>query len=1237
MSGRVAKKVGGKSTVKPARRVSRKNHPAISQAEFETAFNSINELVMILDSDHRIRWANKATATFLNLPVSKVAGKYCFALLHGADGPPENCPMAKMAKSGTHEESELYIERNKIWALVTASPQFDEKGNINNVVHTVTNITSSRQTEESLRESEKSYRQLADYHKKLNDISIVFAEVANTGDLFNKIAVSFRLLTGAIAATFSLFDREKQDLHVVSLSIDPTSGDKVDSVFGPGLFEMRMPVSPDVSMQMLTEVIRRPKDLYELSFGVVPRDISDAVMDTVKCREIVALALSYAGELVGTCIAYLQGDQPIVPDDALKTYAYVSGMAVIRRRIDDSLRESEAQYRLLSDHMTDTIWLMDMNLNISYQSPSVQRTRGFTPREIMDMLPEQHITPESFKGAIEVLLEEMAKVEADPAYNFSRTLELEFYRKDGTTFWSENTFTLLRDIDGKPVSILGEGRDITKRRLAEEALKESQAQYRLLAEHTTDGILLLDMNLTILYVSPNVEKIRGFTVQEAINMPLEQQITPESLKLAAELFLEELPRIEADPDYNPIRILEIEYYRKDGTTIWTESKFSIIRDHSGKPVSILGESRDITKRRKAEEALRESEEKYRLLADNTVDGVWLLDMGLNLLYCSPASSKQSGFTLEEIMGMSLEQYFTPESLKVVSEVFLREISKVQTDPNYNDVITLELEFYKKDGSAFWAETKFSIIRDEQGKPVSILGQARDISERKRMDAALRESEEKYRMVVENAKESIVIAVGGMCKFANQRTIELTGYSQEELTSRPFIEFIHPEDRQWVAERYLQVLKGMYIPNIYAFRGVSKSGDIKWVETTVVPITWEGGAAILSFIIDITGRRRMEEENQRVAKLESLGVLAGGIAHDFNNILTAIMGNIGLASVEASAGSEMHDRLEEAQKALLRARDITRQLLTFSKGGTPVKKLASLDELIKETTIFALHGSNVKCQFSIPANLWHAEVDEGQVSQVIHNLVINAEQSMPRGGTVEISGENMVLNQARSRDKGLPLKEGRYIRITVSDHGSGIPKENLSRIFDPFFSTKKSGNGLGLATSFSIARNHGGHISVESQPGSGSTFFLYLPASMELSISRKDRREQVKPAIKARILVMDDEQVVREVSGRMLNHIGYKDIEFATDGAEAIGRYKAAMESRQPFDIVILDLTIPGGIGGRETLGELLTIDPWVKAIVSSGYAEQSVMSEYLEYGFIGMVAKPYTIEELSKSIDDALH
>jgi two-component system, cell cycle sensor histidine kinase and response regulator CckA len=417
-----------------------------------------------------------------------------------------------------------------------------------------------------------------------------------------------------------------------------------------------------------------------------------------------------------------------------------------------------------------------------------------------------------------------------------------------------------------------------------------------------------------------------------------------------------------------------------------------------------------------------------------------------------------------------------------------------------------------------------------------LQDAEDRRGRRQAEEALKASEEKYRLLVENAMEAIFIAADGMLIFTNHRTTELSGYSQEELFSKPFIEFIHPDDRQLVAERHFQRLKAMDVPDLYSFRITCKSRDIKWVELATALITWEGRPATLNFLVDVTDRRHLEEERQRLEKLESVGLLAAGIAHDFNNILTAILSNISLANMEAQDGSELQHSLEQAEKASLRAKDLFQQLLTCSKGEAPVLKLASLSQLLKDTAGFVLSGSNVKCRFSIPDDLRHAEIDAGQISQVIHNLVINAQQAMPSGGSIEISAENIALSKTRNPGKGLPLKEGDYISIAVTDHGIGIPAEHLEKIFDPFFTTRQKGSGLGLATSFSIARRHGGHISVESNACSGSTFYLYLPASTETAAPEQDKKEPIKSAGLACIPAPDDEQVVREVAGRLLKPI-----------------------------------------------------------------------------------------------------
>jgi CheY-like chemotaxis protein len=383
--------------------------------------------------------------------------------------------------------------------------------------------------------------------------------------------------------------------------------------------------------------------------------------------------------------------------------------------------------------------------------------------------------------------------------------------------------------------------------------------------------------------------------------------------------------------------------------------------------------------------------------------------------------------------------------------------------------------------------------------------------------------------------------------------------------------------------------------------------------------------------DITMKRQTEAELQKMEKLTSLGILAGGIAHDFNNILTGILGNISLAMLTTPQQEQVSQRLVEAEQATLRARDLVQQLLTFAKGGAPVKELASLEEIIRDSATFTCRGSQVRCDFVWPPDLWPAEVDPGQVSQVIQNLVINAIQAMPTGGAIAICAENITLQD----DQGLPLPPGKYVKIKVRDCGLGIPPDYLPKIFDPYFSTKQKGSGLGLATAYSIIKNHEGYMTVESTLGKGTTFYIYLAASAKKIKSAPRGSAALLHKGKGRILVMDDDAGVRQVAGKILTHLGY-EVDFAVDGAEAIDKYQEARIAGQPFDLVIMDLTIPGGMGGQEALQNLLKIEPKTRAIVSSGYADDPIMTHYQEHGFAGVIKKPYKVSTFSHILYEVL-
>ncbi|OGG04707.1 MAG: hypothetical protein A3F83_13675 [Candidatus Glassbacteria bacterium RIFCSPLOWO2_12_FULL_58_11] len=502
---------------------------------------------------------------------------------------------------------------------------------------------------------------------------------------------------------------------------------------------------------------------------------------------------------------------------------------------------------------------------------------------------------------------------------------------------------------------------------------------------------------------------------------------------------------------------------------------------------------------------------------------------------------------------------------------------------------------------------------------------KEISERRQAEEALRGSEERFRFAVNNLP-AVIWTVDPELKFTLSEGIGLKnlGLRTGEAVGKNLFEFFKTDDPEYLSiAMHLRALKGESVNYEQTFNNLTYAVHLEPLRDSLGNISGVYGIAL-----DITESKLLEQERTRADKLESIGVLAGGIAHDFNNILTAILGNISLLKVLLPDDKKITEILTEAEHASLRARNLTQQLITFSKGGVPLRKICRLPGLLKEWSSFSLRGTNVKCKYSVPDNLWSVKVDENQISQVINNLVINASQAMPGGGEINIRAENITLKS----NSHLPLEKGNYIKISVEDQGVGIAEEHLSKIFDPYFTTKQQGNGLGLTTSYSIVKKHEGHMEVQSRPGSGAVFSLYLPAAAEKAPKTVSSRSKVNNSRK-KILFMDDDPAVREVALRILAELGHEAVQ-AGEGEQALDLYRNAAREGEPFDAVILDLTVAGGMGGRETMKKLLELDPDVRGIISSGYSDAQPLSEFRSYGFRGRIEKPYNIDELSQALEN---
>jgi PAS domain S-box-containing protein len=923
------------------------------------------------------------------------------------------------------------------------------------------------------------------------------------------------------------------------------------------------------------------------------------------------------------------------------------------------VEENKRGYRDLFENVPAGVYRTTPDGRVLMANPALIRMLGY---DSFEELASRNLEKEGFASPyLRTQFRELLEKEEEV-----KGLESEWIKSDGTVIFVRESARAIRAQDGTVQYYEGIVEDISEQKRAENALKENLAQ---LSKKNRYEMIISAVTRSV-HRSINLQEVLENAVDamsenmEGIDNVFISLVEGEEAVLKAhrgypEWFIERVRRIpypkgatwktitEGKPTYCA-DVDQDTIIGPAGREVGTKSYLSMPINFEGKAVGaininslhknafneeelklleIVAQQIEIAiNNARVAEALQESEERYRTLFDQSPVGVYIYDKEFRIIQCNERMAQILHSSYDRIVGLDMKNLKDKGFMPVMERTLRGEFCR-------------EERFYEatNSGAKLWLSLSLSPLCDADGRVIAAMAVVEDITERKRAEEALQESREQYRILVEHTYDLIIETdVYGHFLYVSLNHKQVLGYDSDELIGRSIFEHIHPDDRSAVMAEF-QRARLNHSSGHSIFRYKHKNGEWRLLESTGKPYrtaTGEIRAVIASR--DITERKKMEEELIKAEKIESIGVLAGGIAHDFNNLLTSIMGNISLAKMYSNREDKVYKRLNETEKACIQAKKLTQQLLTFSRGGTPVKKLCSIEQIIRDSVTFTLRGSNIKSEFSIEDNLWDAEVDEGQITQVITNLVINAEQAMPEGGIIRIRAENVDLGESVSPNGNtMPLPTGRCVKIAIEDEGTGIPEEYLTKIFDPYFTTKQKGSGLGLSTAYSIIKNHNGYIDVESHLREGTKFYIYIPASDKEVLEEGDLKEKHTVG-KGRVLIMDDEEMIREITGRMLNLIGY-EVECASGGVEAIELYTRAKEENRSFDAVIMDLTIPGGMGGKEAIERLMSIDPGIRAIVSSGYSDDKVMSEYKKYGFRGVLSKPYNTEGLSKALHNVIN
>jgi two-component system, cell cycle sensor histidine kinase and response regulator CckA len=758
--------------------------------------------------------------------------------------------------------------------------------------------------------------------------------------------------------------------------------------------------------------------------------------------------------------------------------------------------------------------------------------------------------------------------------------------------------------------------------LADHAQRESENKYRELVENANCIILKWDNDGRVIFFNEFAETFFGFSGSEIIDQSLIGTIVPETESSGRDL-ITMLQDISNHPDAFVNN--ENENIRKNGERVWISWSNHALLAVDGSQTGILSIGQDITERKRIEKELRRSEQRFRSFVENANDVVFALTTEGVFSYVSPRWTDAFGYEISETIGHPFVPFVHPDDVQGCFE-FLKKV--IATGEKRSGV---EYRVLCKDGSFLWYTANGSLMRDADSDDVLFVGIGRDITELKKAQETLRQSEAKFSAAFRASPDAITLTRlnDGAYLEVNEGYSAITGYLPEEVIGKTSLElnfWFDPQER-------VQLLHELHENGIVKNKETRlrrKDGSLCIGLMSVRIIEINGQQCLLAVTRDVTEREYLQNELIKAQKLESISILAGGIAHNFNNVLTGVIGYISYAKKHLGDPPKALQILESAEKSSYRAAGLARQLLTFSQGGRTIRKTVAVETLVEESVSLFLSGSKVKGTVDCAAHQTiHADCQ--LISQAFNNIVLNALHAMPDGGTLSVRVDSTTLEESNMYS----LRSGDYTRIVFEDSGCGIGKADLNKVFDPYFSTKDTGTGLGLSTTHSIITKHGGHIDITSEIGHGTRVTVLLPSTAE------DRPDDGNPAEQAGnhpagtpILVMDDEEVIREVTEELLTGLGYA-VTTCADGEQACILYRQARDAGKTFSMVILDLSIPGGMGGVETARMILDLDPLARLIASSGNAHDQAVSEYDTFGFCGSIAKPYNKNDLARAITRA--